>query len=57
VIGLHPMFGPGAVSLRGQTIVAVPARCAPTTLERLLSIFRDQGAAITLTTAEDHGPG
>ncbi|MEG3056701.1 MAG: prephenate dehydrogenase/arogenate dehydrogenase family protein [Methanoculleus sp.] len=54
VIGLHPMFGPGAVSLRGQTIVAVPARCAPTTLERLLSIFRDQGAAITLTTAEDH---
>jgi len=54
VIGLHPMFGPGAVSLRGQTIVAIPARCAPTTLERLLSIFRDQGAAITLTTAEDH---
>ncbi len=54
VIGLHPMFGPGATSLRGQTIVVTPVRCAPTTLERLLSIFRDQGAAITLTTAEDH---
>jgi len=54
VIGLHPMFGPGAVSLRGQTIVATPARCRPETLEGLLSIFRDQGAAITLSTPEDH---
>ena len=54
VIGLHPMFGPGAVSLRGQTIVATPARCRPATLEGLLSIFRDQGAAITLSTPEDH---
>ena len=54
VIGLHPMFGPGAVSLRGQTIVATPARCDPATLEGLLSVFRDQGAAITLSTPEDH---
>ncbi|MFY9546840.1 MAG: prephenate dehydrogenase dimerization domain-containing protein, partial [Candidatus Methanoculleus thermohydrogenotrophicum] len=54
VIGLHPMFGPGAVSLRGQTIVATPARCCLTTLEELLSIFRGQGAVITLSTPEDH---
>ncbi len=54
VIGLHPMFGPGAASLRGQTIVATPARCKPKTLDGLLSIFRDQGAAITLSTPEDH---
>ncbi|MDV2482380.1 prephenate dehydrogenase/arogenate dehydrogenase family protein [Methanoculleus sp. Wushi-C6] len=54
VIGLHPMFGPGAVSLRGQTIVATPARCKPETLKGLLSVFRDQGAAITLSTPEDH---
>ena len=54
VIGLHPMFGPGAVSLRGQTIVATPARCDPATLEGLLSVFRDQGAAITLSTPQDH---
>jgi len=54
VIGLHPMFGPGAASLRGQTIVATPARCGPETLEGLLSIFRDQGAAITLSTPEAH---
>ncbi len=54
VIGLHPMFGPGAVSLQGQTIVATPARCNPETLEGLLSVFRDQGAAITLSTPEGH---
>jgi prephenate dehydrogenase len=54
VIGLHPMFGPGAASLRGQTIVATPARCGPETLDGLLSIFRDQGAAITLSTPEEH---
>ena len=54
VIGLHPMFGPGAVSLRGQTIVATPARCEPETLDTLLSVFRDQGAAITLSTPESH---
>ncbi|MCT8337722.1 prephenate dehydrogenase/arogenate dehydrogenase family protein [Methanoculleus sp. Afa-1] len=54
VIGLHPMFGPGAASLQGQTIVATPARCSQETLEGLLSVFRDQGAAITLSTPEDH---
>ncbi len=54
VIGLHPMFGPGAASLRGQTIVATPARCGPETLEALFSVFRDQGAAITLSTPEEH---
>jgi prephenate dehydrogenase len=54
VIGLHPMFGPGAASLRGQTIIATPARCGKETLEGLLSVFRDQGAAITLSTPEDH---
>ena len=54
VIGLHPMFGPNTASLRGQTIVATPARCGKETLEGLLSIFRDQGAAITLSTPEDH---
>ncbi|MFA7562758.1 MAG: prephenate dehydrogenase/arogenate dehydrogenase family protein [Methanoculleus sp.] len=54
VIGLHPMFGPGAASLQGQTIVATPARCSPETLDGLLSVFRDQGAVITLSTPEDH---
>ena len=54
VIGLHPMFGPAAASLRGQTIAATPARCGKETLDGVLSVFRDQGAAITLATPEDH---
>ncbi|KUG20656.1 prephenate and/or arogenate dehydrogenase (unknown specificity) [hydrocarbon metagenome] len=54
VIGLHPMFGPGVGSLKNQTIIATPARCDAGVLERLLGIFRDQGACITISTPEDH---
>jgi len=54
VIGLHPMFGPGVASLRGQTIVATPARCRQETIDTLLSVFREQGAEITISTPEDH---
>ncbi len=54
VIGLHPMFGPGAESLRGQTIVVTPARCGQADLALLLDVFERQGAAITITTPEEH---
>jgi prephenate dehydrogenase len=54
VIGMHPMFGPSATSLLRQTIVVTPARCDTPVLERILAIFRDQGARITMTTPEEH---
>lgn len=54
VVGLHPMFGPSAESLYGQTIIATPARCDEETLEKLLFIFRSQGALITITTPGEH---
>lgn len=54
VIGLHPMFGPGVSSLKNQIIIATPVRCDENVLEMLLDVFRDQGAAITITTPEDH---
>lgn len=54
VVGLHPMFGPSAGSLKGQTIIATPARCDGETLERILSMFRSQGARVTITSPEDH---
>jgi prephenate dehydrogenase len=54
VIGLHPMFGPGAESLRGQTIIVTPARCGPEDLALLLDVFERQGAVITVTTPEEH---
>jgi prephenate dehydrogenase len=54
VVGLHPMFGPSASTIRNQTIVATPARCSPEALEDLLAIFRAEGALITLATPEQH---
>lgn len=54
VIGLHPMFGPSVATIRNQTIVATPARCGPDALEEFLSIFRSEGALITLATPEQH---
>jgi prephenate dehydrogenase len=54
VIGLHPMFGPSIPSLRGQTIIATPARCSPGTAASLLSIFEREGAKITFSTPEEH---
>jgi len=54
VIGLHPMFGPTVSSLRRQTIIACPARTDDQTLADLLTVFRNEGAEITITTPEEH---
>lgn len=54
VIGLHPMFGPTVKTLRKQTIIACPARADEATVERLLSIFRAEGAVCTITTPDVH---
>jgi len=54
VIGMHPMFGPSATSLLRQTVIVTPARCDTPSLERILAIFRDQGARITMTTPKEH---
>ncbi|MEM1166975.1 MAG: prephenate dehydrogenase/arogenate dehydrogenase family protein [Planctomycetota bacterium] len=53
VLGLHPMFGPDAASLRGQTIVSIPAR-EPGASAWVLDLFRHAGAAITEATADEH---
>lgn len=54
VIGLHPMFGPTAGTVRGQTIVATPARCHDEDISLFTSLFESQGARVTLTTPEEH---
>jgi prephenate dehydrogenase len=54
VVGLHPMFGPSVGTMKGQVIVATPARCEGDSLRALFSLFRDEGARITLTTPEAH---
>jgi prephenate dehydrogenase len=54
VIGLHPMFGPSIPSLRGQTIIATPARISPEAAASFLAIFEGEGAKITFSTPEEH---
>jgi len=54
VIGLHPMFGPTVSSLRSQTIIVCPARADAARVEWLLEIFRNEGAACTIATPEEH---
>ena len=54
VVGFHPMFGPMANGLAGQAIIATPARCEQDALERILEVFRSQGAIVTISTPEEH---
>lgn len=54
VLGLHPMFGPTAGSLQGQTIIATPARCSDQNLQFITTLFTSQGARMTITTPEHH---
>jgi prephenate dehydrogenase len=54
VIGFHPMFGPTAGTIRGQTIVATPARCNEDDLRFFKDLFEGQGARVTITTPDEH---
>ena len=53
VIGLHPVFGPGVVSLKNQTIVVCSQR--GTKWQKWLnSIFKKENARIKISTPEKH---
>jgi prephenate dehydrogenase len=54
VVGLHPMFGPTAGSLRSQTVIVCPVRVEEHLLNNLVAIFRKEGARCTMTTPEEH---
>lgn len=54
VIGLHPMFGPSASSLKNQTVIVTPARARDATLSSILHILKSEGAVLTITTPEAH---
>ncbi|HET6491249.1 MAG TPA: prephenate dehydrogenase/arogenate dehydrogenase family protein [Syntrophales bacterium] len=53
VIGLHPLFGPGAQSLEGQNIVLCPAR-GERWLPWVRNMFGKKGANLIETTPERH---
>jgi len=55
VLGTHPMFGPTIPTIRGQTVILVPAegRCAEW-LSPMEEIFREDGARVEVLEAEEH---
>jgi prephenate dehydrogenase len=55
VLGTHPMFGPTISTIRGQTVILVPAagRCNSWLLP-MEEIFREDGARVEVLGAEEH---
>ncbi len=53
ILGTHPLFGPSAKSMRGQTIIFVPLRKGPL-YERIYEMFESNGARIEFLTAAEH---
>jgi len=54
ILSIHPMFGPGARSLAGKSIIVAeePPNCTPA--RRLLSMFAEKGVRIIGSTLEEH---
>jgi prephenate dehydrogenase len=52
-VGLHPMFGPTATSLRGQRILVIPVREGKW-FPRIKRFFQKKGAILQLVSAEEH---
>ncbi|MBS1263214.1 MAG: hypothetical protein MAG715_00385 [Methanonatronarchaeales archaeon] len=53
VLGTHPMFGPTADSLRGQTVILTPVDDGDWT-QRMGDLLRSRGAHVEVTTPEEH---
>lgn len=54
IMSIHPMFGPGAASLRGRSIILVEQPADNPTAKKLLSIFRRRGARVIRGSLKTH---
>lgn len=55
VLGTHPMFGPTIPTIRGQTVILVPAEgMCEAWLSPMEEIFRKGGARVEVLGAEEH---
>ena len=55
ILGTHPLFGPSAKSIRGQTIIFVPVSERVGALyRRVYELFEHSGARIEILSAEEH---
>ena len=53
VLGMHPMFGPGTESLKGQTIIYCASRKGKQT-DSFLELFKKAGLKLKASTPEKH---
>ncbi len=53
ILGTHPLFGPTAKSMRGQTIIFVPLRKGHL-YDKIEAMFKKNGAKIEFLTAGEH---
>ena len=53
-VSVHPMFGPGAANLKGHTVLIVPINGSEEAADRLMRIFRDDGAKVISTDSQTH---
>ncbi len=53
VVGTHPLFGPGAKTLAGQTVVLCPGR-GERWFSWLKELLESAGARVRVTTAKEH---
>jgi prephenate dehydrogenase len=53
ILGTHPLFGPSAKSMRGQSVIFVPLRRG-TLYERIYELFVRSGAKVEFLTAAEH---
>ncbi|MHC1585402.1 MAG: prephenate dehydrogenase/arogenate dehydrogenase family protein, partial [Candidatus Syntropharchaeia archaeon] len=53
ILSIHPMFGPTMPDMRGQTIIVIPVRKGEIS-ERMIDLFKNNGARIEVTTPEEH---
>ena len=55
VLGVHPMFGPGARNIRGQNFILTPTSAPENTLaQKVKDYLTERDARVTLMTPEEH---
>lgn len=54
IMSIHPMFGPGATSLSGRSIILVEQPSNNATAKKLISIFRKRGARVIRSSLKTH---
>ncbi|MHA1237882.1 MAG: prephenate dehydrogenase/arogenate dehydrogenase family protein [Candidatus Odinarchaeia archaeon] len=53
-LGVHPMFGPGAVTLKGKNVILIPCPGSEKFASTVEQYLKRKGAKVTYSNVEDH---